>query len=276
MSGRSRSVIHPDDRKLFEAASQGFELPEPVFGGATRQASVLAGLEALAAAGPESRADPRCGPPFRFAGAAGARPRAARANGAAIPALPVTDTVKQVDDSGRVLRTIDRTDAALRADAADLPLPAACSTRIGARARKASSTSPTMPRWPNGPGLPVSTFEGEATNIKLTTPDDFLRAEAMLIEKLSDIRTGMGFDVHAFGDGDHVMLGGVRIAHDRGLSGHSDADVVLHALVDAILGALADGDIGAHFPPSDPTMARRHLRPFPELRRRPARRRAAA
>ena len=62
----------------------------------------------------------------------------------------------------------------------------------------------------------------------------------------------MGFDVHAFGDGDHVMLGGIRIAHDRGLSGHSDADVVLHALVDAILGALADGDIGAHFPPSDP------------------------
>ena len=66
------------------------------------------------------------------------------------------------------------------------------------------------------------------------------------------MRTGTGFDVHAFGDGDHVMLGGVRIPHDRGLTGHSDADVVLHALVDAILGALADGDIGVHFPPSDP------------------------
>ena len=66
------------------------------------------------------------------------------------------------------------------------------------------------------------------------------------------IRIGQGFDVHAFGDGDHVMLGGVRIAHSAGLSGHSDADVVLHALVDAILGALADGDIGVHFPPSDP------------------------
>ena len=66
------------------------------------------------------------------------------------------------------------------------------------------------------------------------------------------MRTGIGFDVHAFGAGDHVMLGGVRIPHTRGLSGHSDADVVLHALVDAILGALADGDIGVHFPPSDP------------------------
>jgi len=66
------------------------------------------------------------------------------------------------------------------------------------------------------------------------------------------VRTGGGIDVHAFGPGDHVMLGGIRIAHDRALVGHSDADVALHALTDAILGALADGDIGAHFPPSDP------------------------
>jgi 2-C-methyl-D-erythritol 4-phosphate cytidylyltransferase/2-C-methyl-D-erythritol 2,4-cyclodiphosphate synthase len=88
--------------------------------------------------------------------------------------------------------------------------------------------------------------------VKLTTEQDFARVEARRIASLPDLRTGSGFDVHAFGDGDHVMLGGVRILHDRGLSGHSDADVVLHALVDAILGALADGDIGKHFPPSDP------------------------
>jgi 2-C-methyl-D-erythritol 4-phosphate cytidylyltransferase/2-C-methyl-D-erythritol 2,4-cyclodiphosphate synthase len=69
---------------------------------------------------------------------------------------------------------------------------------------------------------------------------------------LGDVRTGFGFDVHQFGEGDHVVLGGVRISHRRGVSGHSDADVVLHALVDAILGALADGDIGVHFPPTDP------------------------
>ena len=66
------------------------------------------------------------------------------------------------------------------------------------------------------------------------------------------MRTGTGIDVHAFGAGDHVMLGGVRIPHAHALTGHSDADVALHALIDAILGALADGDIGAHFPPSDP------------------------
>jgi 2-C-methyl-D-erythritol 2,4-cyclodiphosphate synthase len=68
----------------------------------------------------------------------------------------------------------------------------------------------------------------------------------------ADIRIGQGFDVHAFGDGDHVVLGGVRIAHDRGMRAHSDGDVVIHALCDAMLGALALGDIGVHFPPSDP------------------------
>jgi 2-C-methyl-D-erythritol 4-phosphate cytidylyltransferase/2-C-methyl-D-erythritol 2,4-cyclodiphosphate synthase len=98
----------------------------------------------------------------------------------------------------------------------------------------------------------VTAFEGEAGNVKLTTNDDFARAEALRVAALSDVRTGNGFDVHAFADGDHVMLGGVRIAHSRGVTGHSDADVALHALVDAILGALADGDIGQHFPPTDP------------------------
>jgi 2-C-methyl-D-erythritol 4-phosphate cytidylyltransferase / 2-C-methyl-D-erythritol 2,4-cyclodiphosphate synthase len=101
-------------------------------------------------------------------------------------------------------------------------------------------------------GHRVSVFEGEAGNVKLTTNDDFARAENLRHAALADVRTGNGFDVHAFADGDHVMLGGVRIPHSRGVTGHSDADVALHALVDAILGALAEGDIGQHFPPSDP------------------------
>ena len=101
-------------------------------------------------------------------------------------------------------------------------------------------------------GLKVTTFEGEAGNVKLTTAEDFARAQAAQLAALSDVRTGFGFDVHQFADGDHVWLGGVRIPHTRGVTGHSDADVVLHALVDAILGALAEGDIGVHFPPSDP------------------------
>src|SRR5690606_14659581 len=89
-------------------------------------------------------------------------------------------------------------------------------------------------------------------NTKLTTAEDFIHAEMENLAALGDVRTGMGYDVHAFTEGDYVMLGGVRIPHDRAVAGHSDADVALHALVDAILGALADGDIGVHFPPSDP------------------------
>jgi 2-C-methyl-D-erythritol 4-phosphate cytidylyltransferase/2-C-methyl-D-erythritol 2,4-cyclodiphosphate synthase len=249
--GPIQIVIHPDDRKLFEAASQGFELPEPVFGGATRQASVLAGLEALAPAGPDFVLIHDAARPFASPALLARGFEAARANGAAIPALPVIDTVKQVDESGHVLRTIDRTTLRFVQTPQIFRFQPLLDAHRRARAQSQLdfSDDAALAEWA---GLPVSTFAGEATNIKLTTPEDFQRAEAMLTETLSDIRTGMGFDVHAFGEGDHVMLGGVRIAHDRGLSGHSDADVVLHALVDAILGALADGDIGSHFPPSDP------------------------
>src|SRR5204862_7743623 len=101
-------------------------------------------------------------------------------------------------------------------------------------------------------GLTVSTFDGDPANMKLTTPEDFVREEARLAAQLGDIRTGTGYDVHAFGDGDHVMICGVRVPHNWGFLAHSDGDVGLHALVDAILRALADGDIGSHFPPSDP------------------------
>ena len=100
-------------------------------------------------------------------------------------------------------------------------------------------------------GLKVATVEGDALLDKLTSPADWARAEAMLAARMIS-RTGMGFDVHAFvGDGP-LMLGGIAVPHDRGLAGHSDADVVLHALTDALLGAAALGDIGQHFPPSDP------------------------
>ena len=95
---------------------------------------------------------------------------------------------------------------------------------------------------------------GDEANLKITGPGDFARAAHILTTETGkmDIRTGNGFDVHAFGPGDHVMLCGVAIPHARGLLGHSDADVGLHTVTDAIYGALAEGDIGTHFPPSDP------------------------
>jgi 2-C-methyl-D-erythritol 4-phosphate cytidylyltransferase/2-C-methyl-D-erythritol 2,4-cyclodiphosphate synthase len=94
-------------------------------------------------------------------------------------------------------------------------------------------------------------FEGEPGNVKITTAQDLAEAEARLFHRAADIRVGQGFDVHAFAAGDHVWLGGVKIPHSHALSGHSDADVALHAITDAVLGAIGDGDIGAHFPPSD-------------------------
>ncbi|WP_164658809.1 bifunctional 2-C-methyl-D-erythritol 4-phosphate cytidylyltransferase/2-C-methyl-D-erythritol 2,4-cyclodiphosphate synthase [Tropicibacter sp. Alg240-R139] len=100
-------------------------------------------------------------------------------------------------------------------------------------------------------GLPVAIVTGDADNLKITRPEDFARAERILGTDM-DIRLGNGYDVHRFGDGDHVVLCGVKLPHDRGLQGHSDADVGMHAVTDAIYGALAQGDIGQHFPPSDP------------------------
>ena len=244
-------VIHPDDRELYRAAASGFELPPPVVGGATRQASVYAGLVALEPAKPDlvlihDAARPFASPQLiTRALAAGAR------QGAAVPVMRITDTVKAVDASGNIARTIDR--ETLRV--VQTPQAFAFKPLIDAHRRAAKegrhdfSDDAALAEWA---GLPVSTFDGEAANIKLTTPDDFLKAESMLSDRATEIRTGMGFDVHAFGPGDHVTLGGVSIPHDLALSGHSDADVVLHAIVDAILGALADGDIGSHFPPSDP------------------------
>ncbi len=101
-------------------------------------------------------------------------------------------------------------------------------------------------------GLDVAIVPGEEDNLKVTFPADFARAEAILRGRTMDVRMGNGYDVHAFCEGDHVWLCGVRVPHGRGLLGHSDADVGMHALTDAIYGALAEGDIGRHFPPSDP------------------------
>jgi 2-C-methyl-D-erythritol 4-phosphate cytidylyltransferase/2-C-methyl-D-erythritol 2,4-cyclodiphosphate synthase len=163
----------------------------------------------------------------------------------------VTDTVKTVDATGVVMGTIDR--AILRMVQTPQAFEFTALLKAHRRAQAVGCDDFTddaaLVEWA---GLKVVTFEGETENIKVTSKEDFARVEVSRLAALSDIRTGFGFDVHPFAEGDHVMLGGVRIAYHRGLSGHSDADVVLHALVDAILGALAEGDIGVHFSPTDP------------------------
>lgn len=244
-------VIHPDDRQAFAAASQGLNLLPPIVGGATRQDSVLAGLEALNARAPDVVLVHDAARPFCSAALVSRAIAAGSETGAAIPGIAVTDTIKTVDPAERVIGTLDR--AQLRAVQTPQAFrfgPLLEAHRKAAQAGRHDFTDDAaLIEWA---GHPVTVFAGEPGNTKLTTEEDFIRAEAKRLATLTDLRTGSGFDVHAFGAGDHVMIGGLRIPHDRGLTGHSDADVALHALVDAILGAIADGDIGYHFSPNDP------------------------
>src|SRR6202011_5170765 len=176
---------------------------------------------------------------------------AAARTGAAIPAIPVADTIKLIGESGNVEATPER--ARLRV--AQTPQSFRYDVILDAHRRAARegrsdfTDDAALAEWA---GLTVATFEGDPANMKLTTPEDFAREETRLASVLGDVRIGTGYDVHAFGDGDHLMICGVRVPHTRGFLAHSDGDVGLHALVDALLGALADGDIGSHFPPSDP------------------------
>ncbi len=248
-------VIDPAEADRYRSAvPASSRLLEPVTGGATRQASVLAGLEGLAPHVPDIVLVHDAARPFLSqrliddaidAVAGGAV--------AAIPGIAVVDTVKVVDAAGRVAATPDR--AALRA--IQTPQAFAYSSLLDAHRRAAAEDAAAMTddaavmEWA---GMPVVIFPGEAGNVKLTHPEDFDAAERRLRGQvaMNDVRVGQGYDVHAFGDGDHVWLGGVRVPHDCGVIAHSDGDVVLHAATDAVLGAIADGDIGTHFPPNDP------------------------
>jgi 2-C-methyl-D-erythritol 4-phosphate cytidylyltransferase/2-C-methyl-D-erythritol 2,4-cyclodiphosphate synthase len=243
-------VVNPDDIAIFNDAVASLRHQPPTRGGATRQASVHAGLEALAGEKPDIVLIHDAARPFVTPAVISRAIAAAERTGAAVPAIAVTDTIKQVSDAGDVEATPDR--ARLRiaqtpqAFRFDVILEA--HRRAARDGRSDFTDDAALAEWA---GLTVATFEGDPANMKLTTPEDFVREEARLASQLGDIRTGTGYDVHAFGDGDHLMICGVRVPHTKGFLAHSDGDVGLHALVDAILGALADGDIGSHFPPSD-------------------------
>jgi 2-C-methyl-D-erythritol 4-phosphate cytidylyltransferase / 2-C-methyl-D-erythritol 2,4-cyclodiphosphate synthase len=248
-------VIRADDRTLYDDAvmqltGSAAALGPPAIGGATRQQSVLAGLEALAAAELDIVLIHDAARPFPSVDLVGRAIEAAERHGAAAPGTAMSDTVKQVDVDGRVLATPPR--SALRAvqtpQAFRFPLILAAHRRAAAGAGDLTDDV-AVAEWA---GAPAYVFEGDPANVKVTTMQDLEAAEARLTASLRETRVGQGFDVHAFAPGDHVWLCGLRIAHSTALVGHSDADVGLHALADALYGALADGDIGQHFPPSDP------------------------
>lgn len=236
-------VIGAGQEALYHDAIAGRVLPPPVIGGATRRASVIAGLRVCEADVVLIHDAAR---PF-LPTAVIDRLLAALASGdAAVPVLAVADTLARADDA---LGEVVPRDGVVR-----VQTPQAFRRQAILAAHQA---------WPDGSeatddaqvaraaGFVVATVAGDIMLDKLTHPGDF-QAAAARIAPLLVSRSGLGFDVHAFAEGDRLWLGGIEIAHDRGLAGHSDADVALHALTDALLGAIGEGDIGTHFPPSDP------------------------
>ncbi len=252
------TVIHAEDRALYAESVAALpketreRLIEPAIGGASRQESVRNGLEALAALpkAPKIVLIHDAARPFVEAGLVARAIDAALDHGAAAPGLHLADTVKEIDAGGKVIATPER--ARLRA----VQTPQSFAFELILNAHRMAATGALEftddAMIAEHAGHSVHIFAGDTANFKLTTPEDFLRATSLLLNALPDVRTGQGYDVHAFADGDKVWLGGVAIPYSHGLAGHSDADVLMHAITDAILGAIADGDIGSHFPPSDP------------------------
>lgn len=231
-----------------ELAQNGLDVPM-VSGGATRQESVWRGLQALSG---------QCGGVLVHDGArclvtADVIQRcmvSVEKCGTGVAAVPVTDTIKTVSDANIALDTPNR--ASLRAVQTPQGFKVDLLRRAHEQAQRDGFLGTDDASLVERLGVPVQLTEGSRRNIKLTTPEDLLMAEAFFAEQaLPALRVGQGYDVHRLVEGRPLILCGVSIPHTLGLLGHSDADVALHALMDAMLGAMALGDIGKHFPDTD-------------------------
>ncbi|MCP5410992.1 MAG: bifunctional 2-C-methyl-D-erythritol 4-phosphate cytidylyltransferase/2-C-methyl-D-erythritol 2,4-cyclodiphosphate synthase [Alphaproteobacteria bacterium] len=240
-------VIGPGQEDLAAAALAGLALPAPVPGGATRQESVRLGLEALAA-GPDGPPDfvliHDAARPFVSAGTIAAVAQALEKGArGALPMLAVADTLRRRESAG--WSTVAR-DNLFRAQT---PQGFAFGDILAAHRAHAGTAVTDDMALAELAGIAVEHVEGDERNLKLTTKEDFVLANALL--STGETRTAMGYDAHRFTEGDHVWLCGIQVPHDHGLLGHSDADAGLHALTDALLGCIGAGDIGQHFPPTD-------------------------
>lgn len=246
------TVISAGHRGFYdEAVAQvaSAKLGPPVHGGATRQGSVLAGLEALRDQDIGLVLVHDAARPFVSADTISAVVSGLAEHAGAIAAVPLADTLKRSANDGLIAQTVVR-EGLWRAQT---PQGFRFTELLDAHRRAAAEVPETaftddaaIAEWV---GLPVLLVADSAANSKITTAEDLRLAQQSGVAW--EPRTGNGFDVHRFAPGDHVWLCGVRIAHTHTLEGHSDADVGLHALTDAILGALGDGDIGQHFPPTE-------------------------
>ena len=249
-SGASRVVVvtSPDDEAVARQAFEGLPRWSLAPGGATRDRSVISGLDALRAGDQEIVLIHDAARPLLEARHVEALIEALDGADGALPALPVADTIKRVDSNTKAVITVDRS-GLWRAQT-----PQAFRYGVVRSAYDAwpADESPTDDAAVvERAGGRIALTAGDARLMKLTYPEDFAMAE-MMAGGTRSTRIGQGFDAHRFGEGDSVWLCGVEIPHTRALIGHSDADAGLHALTDALLGAIGEGDIGDHFPPTDP------------------------
>ena len=247
-------VIGEGHEEYFVAAASDFGLLKPVTGGTTRQASCRIGVEAVEHYQPDAVLIHDAARPFVTRDLISHVIAALHGGDGVIPALPINETIKRAP-GGTIETTVDR--SALWAAQTPQgfryrPILAAHREAFLAKVDNLTDDAAIAERA----GIAVTIVAGRGENKKITTADDIVEADHQLMrasfDRLSDIRTGQGVDIHAFAPGDHVTLCGVRIAHNAKLEGHSDADAPLHALTDAILGAIGEGDIGQHFPPDNP------------------------
>jgi 2-C-methyl-D-erythritol 4-phosphate cytidylyltransferase/2-C-methyl-D-erythritol 2,4-cyclodiphosphate synthase len=237
-------VCAPGEEAALAAMLAGLPIRPPVPGGATRQASVLAGLEALAADPPEIVLVHDAARPVIPPGTIPALLAALRDAPGAIPALAVADTLKR-GEAGRIVETVSRA-GLFRAQTPQAFRFAA----LLAAHRGATTEATDDAQLLEHAALPVTLVAGHDSNVKITWPEDLARVEATMLARMIP-RIGTGFDVHRIVAGRPMVLCGVVVPGPIGLDGHSDADVGIHALCDAIYGALAEGDIGRWFPPSE-------------------------
>jgi 2-C-methyl-D-erythritol 4-phosphate cytidylyltransferase/2-C-methyl-D-erythritol 2,4-cyclodiphosphate synthase len=245
------TVIHPDHAERYAALGLAdARLLPPVTGGTDRQASVLAGLQALAPRRPDLVLIQDAARPFASAAVIDNVIAALEHHDGALPVAAVTDTIKRSIDGQRVATTEDRNQLFAAQTPQGFRFGQVFSAHMRASTiRRQFTDDAEIAEWA---GLRVAMVGGHRDNIKITHPEDFARAERLLAGDVTmETRIGTGFDVHSFEPGDHVWLGGVRIDYKFKLNGHSDSDVALHALTDALYGAIGAGDIGVHFPPSD-------------------------
>jgi 2-C-methyl-D-erythritol 4-phosphate cytidylyltransferase/2-C-methyl-D-erythritol 2,4-cyclodiphosphate synthase len=241
-------VIHSSHRPLYDTATDGLDLPEPIMGGATRQDSVRLGLEAIEKQKPDLVLVHDAARPLIDAETIANVCDALNTHPAVIAAKPLVDTLKRGKD-GIIETTIERANLWQAHTPQGFHYKAILEAHRKAQGQSLTDDAAVAEKA----GMQVALVQSNPDNLKLTNPDDLDRARRLLgMGALPDVRTGFGFDVHRFVKGDHMTLCGHRFAHDQSLEGHSDADAGLHALTDAILATFGAGDIGMHFPPSDP------------------------